>query len=550
MSAMDLVRWRRAMSLGLLVTRIWWRYRLHAVRVLRRPTAAARAELSRLHRENAQLIRKAALRHRGVMIKIGQFLSGRRDLLPDEYIQELALLQDQVPPSAFDLIHRRLTDELRQPPEAIFASFSEAPLAAASFGQVHEAVLKDGRRVAVKVQYPGIDALVDMDLNNLRLLTRWLGRRFPTIRFDVLIEEYGRILQDELNYVQEGRYADEFRRHASGDDRIVVPRVYWEYTTPRVLTMEFVDGIKITDVEAMVARGIDRRAVMADLAESYLTQLFRYRLFHGDPHPGNLFVQPGPPGLEPGTTVPRLVFVDFGIMQRITPVIYDGLQRTVRAVIERDVPAVVRGLLALGFLARGVDLPEMEKVVGLFMQRYRDLPVKALRALTVEQIREDLDWAFRVYPYIQLPGHAILFGRTAGLLSGLNARLDPETNLVELAAPHAKRLALEEEGALDRLVSGGRQLGGLLASLPRDLSEFLATAKHEGIPTLMRSEDIAGALRRLHRLIARAVLGAFTLALFGLAAYLHQVGLTMWVGPAGGAGVLAGLLLLRSLLRA
>lgn len=460
----------------------------------------------RLHRACAIRLRLAAIRMRGVFIKLGQFMSARVDILPEEYTEELAALQDQVPPMPFAPIRERVVLELGKDLEDAFATFAPQPIAAASLGQVHEARLPDGRRVAVKVQYPGIQAVVATDLRAARIVLHLLQWRFPLVRFDKLYDEFARVLQGELNYVNEGRSADRFRANFADEPSVVVPEVIWSHTTAHVLTLEYVEGVKITNFAEIRGLGIDLRAVARLVARAYMQQILLHRFFHGDPHPGNLFVQRGSDG------APRLVFVDFGIMQRITPQMHEGITQTIRAIIDRDVPEIVRGLQMLGFIAVTGNLADIERAVDFFMDRYRDMPPRMFKNITVLEIADDIEQFFRVSHALQVPNNFILFGRTAGMLNGLCAKLDPELNLVELAKPYAVEFLAAERGLWSRLIRHGRDLGDVLLALPLELHTFLSRVNRGEFHTLMSSEDVSGRIAQLYRLSHRTLLAAVALA--------------------------------------
>ena len=456
-----------------------------------------------LHKKNARRLQETTLALKGLLIKVGQFMSARVDILPDAYIQTLSLLQDQVPPSPYPAIRARLIEELHSPPEAVFKTFNPVPIASASLGQVHEATLRSdlgedapaGMRVAVKVQYPGIEAIVETDLKAIRSIVWVLQKLFTNIRFDILFQEFSRIVHQELNYVMEGRHAEQFRKNFEGDDRIVVPRVIWRLTTGRVLTLSYVEGIKINTLAKMEAAGIDKGKVATLLVESYMLQILKHRFFHGDPHPGNLFVQPGP----------RLVFVDFGLMQPIDPAMHRGMQRMIIAIIDRDIPAVAQGLLDLGFIARTERMDDIEKVVTFFMDRYRDLSPRAYRQITIAQIAEDLKTLFHVYPSLQVPNHFILVGRTAGMLNGLCCQLAPDLNIIELAKPYAKRYVAEEDW-LKTVLEKGKEIASALVDLPVAIQDFLAYANSGRFRTHMVAEDLTGILTKIYKLAYRTVL--------------------------------------------
>jgi len=445
---------------------------------------------TRIHQKNAVRFKQAALSFKGLCIKVGQFMSARVDLLPAAYTDTLAQLQDQVPPAPFSEIRARLIEELGAAPEAVFAHFDPTPIASASLGQVHPATLRDdsGLRVAVKVQYPQIDQVVECDLAALRWIVWVLAALFPHIRFDILYAEFVKIVRQELNYIVEGHHAETFHKNFSDDDRVVVPRVIWKHTTQRVLTLEFVDGIKIDRIDEIRKRGIAPNAVALLVAECYMQQILRHRFFHGDPHPGNLFIQPGP----------KLVFVDFGLMQEIRPETYRGVQKMILSIIDRDVPGIARALMDLGFIARAGRIEEIERMVSFFMERYRDAQPTSFQRITIRQIAQDLAVILKTAPTLQIPNHFVLVGRTAGMLNGLCARLDPTFNIIELAAPYAKKMARQDRASF---VSSTREWLSTLIALPAALRGFLDIANAGRLKTEMSSEDVTGVLTRIYRLL-------------------------------------------------
>lgn len=500
---------------------------------------------SRLHTKKATHLYRLAIELKGILIKLGQFMSARVDLLPEEYTQVLAQLQDAVPPADFTVIKQRLRAEWGKNPEEIFTVFNEVPIAAASLGQVHEAILTNGRRVAVKIQYPDIQRVVETDLRAAKWATWFLQRFLRQIRFDVLYEEFSRILHQELDYIQEGRNAERFYRNFEGDHRVVVPRVIWDYTTPHVLTLEFVEGIKISELDTIRAAGVEPSAMARLLMESYMKQLFAHRFLHGDPHPGNLFVRPG---RLPGDG-PILIFVDFGLMQPLTSAMREGIKTTVGGIIERDIPRIVQGLVDLGFIARGRNLQAIEAVASFFIEKYRDISPKAFRGIGIGDIAHDLEQIFSLSSAIQIPNNFILIWRTLGMLNGICSKLDPNLNIIELAKPYALPFIRSEEGGFDRLMRTGRELGRSLLALPKALEAFLIMANRGEFRTQMSSDDVTGALLKLYRLVSRGILGAFLLALLVIARFFHHEGRSLESRTATVAAIAIGIALGWSVLK-
>lgn len=537
----------RIFALSWLLISIFGRYVLHGLLSFVLPTPLEQARRSRVHRRAARTFCHTALSLRGILIKVGQFLSVRIDVLPDEFTDELSQLQDQVPPIDYSVIRTRIRQELGAEPERLFAHFSPTPLASASLGQVHQAVLPDGQLVAVKVQYPGIERVVETDLKALGWATRVLQWWIPSIRFDVLYREFSSILRDELDYGHEARAAEIFRANFAEDDRIIIPCTYWQYTTPHVLTLEFLEGIKITNVGELEAKGVDVKALARLLVEAYMLQLLRHRIFHGDPHPGNLFVQPHPDG-------PRLAFVDFGIVQPMDAFLYRGIKETMRAIIDRDVPDIVRGLEDLGIIVRTRRSRDAERAVAYLLDEYRDRSPRELRQLTFEDLAHQIRELFHLYPYVQLPNHFVILGRTAGMLSGLNAKLDPDLNLIELATPHIKDFYYAEREASDTFVDQGIAWVDSVARLPKIITRHLAAVERGEIRSTIDIEELQPMFQRLYTLLLRGMLAMLAVVAFGMWVWLGDHQNTPVVDILGGVAIMAaialGISLVRSLWRA
>ncbi|MEW6161899.1 MAG: AarF/ABC1/UbiB kinase family protein [Nitrospirota bacterium] len=479
---MNGIHYKKRFLKGLLIAlRIIVSYRLFNLLSIFMTSYRKEERLKKLHRKNAIFFRGKALEMKGIMIKVGQFLSSRVDFLPDEYTSELSLLQDSVPPHDYNKIKKRIIKELGAPPEDIFLKFNTEPIAAASLGQVHEAVLRDGRKVAVKIQYPDIEKIIETDIRTLKAVIKLIRGRFGRINFDMLHDEFSRILRAELNYLEEGKNAERFRGNFGGVDRVIFPEVYWEYTTKHVLTLEFVEGIKITEYETLRASGINNKDVATLLGEVYSRMIYLHGFFHGDPHPGNIFVKHGP----------RLVFVDFGIVQAIPERIRRELRRFANAVVERNPENAVDSLGKMGFILEGADYRSIIDLAQSLMDKYRDITPRELKELTIDDIWKEIESVINVLDFIQIPNNFILLGRTIGILNGISYRLNPEINIIEIGTPFIKEfLRGGKREQVETILRELKDTSIKLWRIPSLLDEFLHRANRGDLVVRMSHSDI------------------------------------------------------------
>ncbi len=378
----------------------------------------------------ARALYGAAVRLEGLLRKASQFIATRADILPDEWVSTLAGLHDRVPPRPFGIVRRQIESELKQPLESIFAEFDEAPLASASLAQVHAARLHDGRRCAVKVQYPGIEGIVRADLRNLTLVLKWLAWLERDFDFRVVMREILKYIPMELDFEHEAENARLIRRNFASCEDVVVPEVYPEFTTRRVLTMELVEGIKISDVAALERASIDKRAVAQKLIDRFCDMILRDGFFHADPHPGNILVQPGP----------RIVFLDFGLAKDFPVHVREGMVRLTFAILISDRDGIIKAFRDLGFRTRDGSPETLLALADLFLgQTLRNNKAYADKEL-VEKFSDELPRALRANPIVEVPGDVLLVNRVMGLLSGLGKTLDSQVNLFATLMPYAQRL--------------------------------------------------------------------------------------------------------------
>jgi len=537
---MRLFRYRGRFIQGvILFLRVLLSYKLLALRNVFSSPALRHERLKRLHAKNAYMLRERMVAMRGVLIKIGQFLSSRVDILPEEYTNELSKLQDQVPPTPYADIARRVTEELG-PLEEVFSSFDEEPIASASLGQVHRACLRDGDCIVVKVQYPGIEDVIVADMRTLKFVIRILRVLYRQINLDVIYSEFARIVMEELDYIQEGKNAETFARNFAKNPRIKMPLVYWPFTTSKVLTLEYLEGIKITDFDMIDKRGIDRKEISRILAEAYAQMFFVDGLFHGDPHPGNIFVRPGP----------EVILVDFGMVDRISTPKKEGLRRAFTAIVDRDALGLVRSLVDMGFIPLTNDIQPLVQFAERVLQKYRDISPSEFKAMDIEEIGNDIIEALQLSPSIQIPNDFILFGRVVGMLNGLGSQLDPETNIIEIATPFAKRFIMEEEMSVASLFKQTGVAGRSLIKLPKLLTDFLVTTSRGETRVEIGSRDIVRVLQHIHNIGRSFILAIFSAGSAAAAVVFRISGFdteAIWCAGAAGILLLASVYFMRKL---
>lgn len=476
-------------------------------------------------------------------IKVGQLFSTRADIFPGEYVEELAKLQDKVPAFSYEQVEGIVEQELGKKIPQLFQSFEPIPLAAASLGQVHKAVLHTGESVVVKVQRPGLKKLFEIDLQILKGIARYFqnhpewGRGRDWIG---IYEECCRILWEEIDYLKEGRNADTFRRNFRTYTWVKVPRVYWRYTTSKVLALEYVPGIKISQYEALEAAGLDRKALARYGAQAYLHQLLNDGFFHADPHPGNLAVSPNG----------ALIFYDFGMMGRIKTNVREGLMETLFSIAQKDGDRVVQSLINLGALAPVDDMGPVRRSIQFMLDNFMDKPFENQ---SVTAISEDLYEVAYNQPF-RFPATFTFVMRAFSTLEGVGKGLDPEFNFMEVAQPYAMQLMTNTNGSegnsfLNELSRQAVQVSSTAFGLPRRVEDTLEKLERGDIRLRVRSIETERLLRRQSTLQVGTSYAMITSA-FTLSATILLVHNYVWLALLAGliATAVAGMLI-RSLIR-
>jgi ubiquinone biosynthesis protein len=437
-------------------------------------------------------------------VKFGQILSTRPDLLPLSFITELSKLVDTVSPEPWELIHALLTRELGREPEKVFASIDPQPIASASLSQVHAAVLPDGQDVVIKVQRPNISAVIDTDLEILSMLaasaqTTSLGKVYD---FTGTADDFSFTLRNELDFQREGRNADRLRESFAGEsDLLYVPKVYWELSTRKVLVMERIHGIKISDIQALDAAGYDRHKVALNSARAMIKQALEDGFFHADPHSGNYIILSGE----------VIGLVDFGKVGYLRDRDRMDLIRLYIVAVELDVEGIIDQLVRMGAVMDDVDRNRLAYDLSRFLNKYNGVPIKYIRA---RELIDDFT-AITFRHHLRLPATWWLVGQTIVMLEGIGLQLDPDFDVFKAAEPHIQRLMTNlftpHAGWARTVLMDATNWGDLLHRLPRVGNRMLERLeRNEAFRIEIKDTDRI--LSRLDRLVTRLALSVLVAA--------------------------------------
>jgi ubiquinone biosynthesis protein len=492
--------------------------------------------LHRAHLRNARRIERRICELQGLFIKVGQLISIMTNFLPEEFRRELEGLQDAVPPRPYADIARRIEEELGAAPDVLFKSFEQNPIASASIGQVHIARLHAGDKVAVKIQYPDIEEIVQSDLNTLRRIFNIVGWFVPYQGLDDVYRETRAIVLAELDYHVE---ADSGRRIAAnfeGRTEVTFPRVIDDRSTSRVLTTHFEEGCKISDLAALKVMGIDRSILARHVVELYCQQIFTDGVYHADPHPGNLLVRKDASGAA------QIVFLDFGAVAEIPGHVRQGMVELVQGAVSRDTTRIVRAMRQMGFVARGADDRVFEQVIEYFHDKFQE--TISLDSLNLKDIKFDpqkslesfadlrkMDISLReLSENFHIPKEIIVLERTMLLIMGLCTELDPTLNPMTVIRPYLERFVLGEQGDWSELlVDASKDMVMTVTALPGELRKFMRAA-HSG-DLQIKFRNLEASSRLMYRLGHQVMFAGIGIAGAALAVILegrHEYDRAAW----------------------
>lgn len=419
-------RFRRTM--WLLFTFAWQFWKLgRQKKVL--SNKAYKAKSKAMYKKQAKKFADTAVDMGGLIIKLGQHISSRIDILPKEFTDELSKLQDSVDPVDTVEIRKAIEKELGQPVDKLFAEFDGTAIAAASLGQVHRARLLDGEEVAVKVMRPGIEDIIEVDLKSLQIAIKFLKKRTKIGNYmdlDMVYQEFNDTINDELDFRKEGQNAESFQMMFIDRDDVIVPMIHWGYSAKKVLTMEFMDGVKISDIKQLNKWKVDKKQIAESLFDIYVRQVLVDGLFHADPHPGNVLVQ------KDGT----IVLLDYGMVGRLTEDMKKQMVALIMAIFLKDGNGVVDSLVDLAFLRKNADLDVLRRNLNLLFEQFDGADTK-LSFLDDEDAMDELREFINENPF-QLPANTTFLGKALFTIYGLCNALDKNFDVVEKAKPYAE----------------------------------------------------------------------------------------------------------------
>jgi len=510
--------------------------------------------ISRKRREKIETLSRAervrmALEELGpTFIKMGQILSTRPDLLPVEFLQQLSKLQDDVPPFAFELVKETVEKELGMPLGEVFQEFKETPLASASIGQVHKARLINGDEVIVKIQRPDIKKVIEVDLEIILHLATLMEKHLKAMeihRPTRVVEEFARTLEMELDYTLEASHAERFATQFLGERTIYVPKIYRDATTRHILTMEYIDGIKVSELEKLEKAGLDPRKIAHRGFDLILKQIFTHGFFHADPHPGNVFILPNN----------IICFLDFGMMGRTGRQAREDFADLIMGIVQRDETKAARALIALTIPDENTGLPALETDMAQFIDRYFYGPLKDFEMGKLLQQLMEMTTKYR----LRIPPDLFLMLKALATEEGLGRMLDPDFDAIKQVAPFIKRVQMDRlrpNRVARDVFESGSEFFHLLREIPGEVREILRQARqgrikiefeHKGLGPMLSTHDRVSNRIAFAIILAALIIGSSLIVLSGVPPKWHEIPV---IGLAGFViAAIMGFWLLISILR-
>ncbi|MDP4096146.1 AarF/ABC1/UbiB kinase family protein [Paenibacillus sp. P96] len=479
-------------------------------------------------------------------IKLGQMASTRADLLPDSIIRELVKLQDQVPPFSAETARGILEQELDMPLHSILSRFEDTPLAAASIGQVHLGRLHTGEDVAIKIQRPGVDRIIRRDLEILRDLTVLAAKRWEwaeRYQLPQMVDELGKSLIRELDYTHEARNNERIALQFADSRDIYIPKIYWEHTAARVLTMEFVEGITLSRREELIQKGFDLKEISQKLVNAMLQQIFMDGFFHADPHPGNLLM------MKNG----RLVFLDFGMVGHLEEGMKTPLASLIIALMRQNTDGMMRAIHRLGLIDPDMDVRGLRNDLNRLREEYVNVPFSQI---SLGQALNDLFGVAQKHQ-VSIPSDIVMLGKALLTMEGVIENLDPELSIIKMAEPFGRRLLKERFSTRrirGKLLGGAAELAEALVELPGQARQLASVISKGKLKLEVTVPELEMLLRRLdqisNRLSFSIVLLAFCIIMVGLiiGSSLTNRATLLWNVPAVEIGFVVALLMVAFLL--
>jgi predicted unusual protein kinase regulating ubiquinone biosynthesis (AarF/ABC1/UbiB family) len=536
-------RFRRAYSTAFAVifSYLWLGFVKHFI-----PKKKYEAKLLALHVRNAERVKTAILELKGLFIKIGQLLSVLGNYLPEEFQKPLESLQDKIPPRPMEEVEQRLLAEFGMGPAELFAQFEEIPLAAASIGQAHRARLHDGTEVVVKVQHANIEEMAHVDLEIMRQLVKIHNWFYDIKGFDYVYSQVRQMIEEELDFAKEAISMQRIAANLAGIPRFDIPKVHAQFSTGRVLTTTWHDGVKISNLPQLDAWGLDRRDLATRILQAYSQMLFKDGLYHADPHPGNILVKQDS----------RLVLLDFGAVAELTPEFRKGILQLIEAAVKNDTDAMIDAARSLGFIAKGQEASEMaEKMIDAmrnFLQNEIQMDGLNLKEIKVNPLNNSLTDLISeiglsgIMGTVQVPKDWVLLNRMMTLLLGICTTLDASLNPLDVVRPYARDFVMGEKESIATLIKDMvKRTVTTSLGLPDELHRVLLKIEKGKLET--RTPDIREAAKLLYQSGQQFVMAimAIAAAYFGFLFYEKNE----LIGQRWGFGLAAFflLLLLRSL---